>query len=114
MKQKFPAFSFVHVQKEMPSWMSHFPSDFDAIVLGTYSQLFGGKDVKSYSLAQIYDGVIINSISWYDEYQLSFLEEQDYLKAQEMVEDYRLETPEWETKRKIAGMKRIKKMFKSR
>lgn len=112
MKQKFPAFSFVHVQKEMPEWKSHFDSDFDAIVLGSYSQLYGGDNIKSYSVAMTYEGVIINVISWYDDDQLSLLEKQDSLMAQEMVEEYHLKTLEWGRKVDIARKNRFREMYR--
>jgi len=88
MKQKFKPYSFVHVCKEMPEYMSHFDSDFDAIVEGTYSQLYGGTDIDDYSIYQIKDGKIVNRISWYHENQLTLLPEQDYDKALEMAEAY--------------------------
>jgi hypothetical protein len=90
MVQKFGKLSFVRVCDEMPSSMSHFPSGFDAIVDGTYSQLYGGTNVDSYALYQIRDGRIVNRISWYHEDQLTLLPNQDRNKAEELVEEYRL------------------------
>jgi hypothetical protein len=90
MKQKFKKLSFVHVCKDMPSEMRHFPSDFDAIVEGSYSQLYGGNNVNSYSLYQIENGMIINNVSWYKESQLTLLPIQDRDKAEEMIEKYNL------------------------
>ena len=89
MRQKFRRLAFVHVCKDMPPWMAHFDSDFDAIIDGTYSQLYGGRDVDSYSLFQIEDGQVVNHISWYKEEQLTLLPKQDQGKAEQMVEDYR-------------------------
>ena len=90
MKQKFGKLTFVHVCKEMPEVMSHFDSDFDAIVDGTYSQLFGGKDIDSYSLYKLNGNgkKIIDNISWYHEHQLSALEKQDEKLAEELIETY--------------------------
>ena len=88
MKQKFSKLSFVHVCEEMPPYMSHFEKGFDAIVEGTYSQLYGGKDIKSYSLYQIEEGRIVDHISWYEENQLTLLPEQDRDKAESMIEEY--------------------------
>jgi hypothetical protein len=90
MKQKYPAYSFVHVCKEMPPYMKHFHCDFDAIVGYTYSQKYGGKNIKSYSLYQIANGKVVNSIAWYDESQLTMLENQSKEKAEEMIEQYNL------------------------
>ena len=94
MKQKFGILTFVHVCKEMPKEMSHFDSDFDAIVEGTYSQLCDGKDVDSYALYQIKDGKIVDNISWYKEDQLTALPNQDKGKAEEMIESYNFEEEE--------------------
>ena len=90
MKQKFGMLTFVHVSKDMPASKRHFYSDFDAIVEGTYSQLHGGFDIKSYSLWMIKDGKVWNRCSWYEESQLTELPEQDRVKAEEMIEAYNL------------------------
>ncbi len=88
MKQKFRKLSFVHVGNNMPSEMSHFDKDFDAIVDGTFSQIHGGRDIDSYAVFKIKDGKIINWIAWYKEDQLSLLPEQDIYKAEDMIEEY--------------------------
>lgn len=90
MKQKFRKLTFVHVSKEMPKCMAHFASDFDAIIDGTYSQLYGGSDIKQYSIFKIKDGKVVNSISWYYESQLTALDSQDREKAEDMIEEYNL------------------------
>lgn len=90
MKQKYSIHSFVRVADKLPLNMSHFDSGFDAIVTGTYSQRYGGNDVKSYSLCKIDNGEVVNAISWYQEDQLSLLSDQDIEKASEMVEAYNL------------------------
>lgn len=90
MKQKFKMFSFVKVCKkeDLPIYMSHFDWGFDAIVAGSYSQLFGGKNVYSYSLHKIKEGKIVDTISWYEEGQLTLLDENNRDKAEEMVEEW--------------------------
>lgn len=88
MKQKFRKLSFVHVCKDMPKQMSHFDSDFDAIIEGTYSQLYGGTDIDSYSIYMIKDGKVVNCIAWYKENQLTLLKKQDRKKAEEMIEEF--------------------------
>jgi hypothetical protein len=88
MKQKFKAYSFVRVCDKMPVHMKHFPSGFDAIVGGTYSQLYGGHNIKSYNLYPIKNGKVVNSISWYQEEQLTTIKYKG--NAQEMVENYHL------------------------
>ena len=92
MKQKFRKFTMVRVSEEMPSYMSHFDCGFDAIVDGTYSQLYGGGDVKSYSLYVLSKDrkEIVNSVSWYEEDQLTELLEQNREKAEELVEKYNI------------------------
>jgi hypothetical protein len=72
----------------MPKSMLHFDSDFDAIVNGTYSQLYGGTDIDSYSLYKISGDRIVDSISWYKEDQLTLLSKQDINKAEEMIEQF--------------------------
>jgi hypothetical protein len=88
--QKYAMLSFVHVCKEMPSMMSHFESDFDAIVECTYAQKYGCNEssLKDYSLYKIKDGKIVNNISWYYEHQLTLLPEQDTEKALKMISEY--------------------------
>jgi hypothetical protein len=68
--------------------MKHFPSDFIGIVAGTYSQLYSGTNIQSYALWKVEDGKVVNRISWYDEDQLTLCDEQDRVKAEEMVEAY--------------------------
>ena len=72
----------------MPLGMRHFEFNFDAIVGGTYSQLYGGEDTDSYCIYQIENGKIINRISWYEEDQLTLLEKQDKELAKIMIEAY--------------------------
>jgi hypothetical protein len=76
--QKFPRGTLVHVQKEMPESMSHFESDFDAIVEYSYAQKFGGGEAGQsghvYSLIQLENGVPVNSIAWYDEDLLTLVD----------------------------------------
>jgi hypothetical protein len=91
MKQKFRQLTFVKVDDKMPEHMSHFDKGFIGIVEATYSQLYGGNDITSYSLYKVEDNKIINNISWYDESQLTELPKQDRLKAEEMIEAYNLD-----------------------
>ena len=90
MKQKFGKLKFVRVCDEMPGNMKYFDSGFDAIVCGTYSQIYGGINTESYSLYKIDSGKVVNRISWYYEPQLTLLDEQDMDKAEQMIEDYNL------------------------
>ena len=88
MRQKFGKLKFVRVCKEIPNHMRYFESDFDAIINGTHSQIYGGDDINSYSVYVIDGGKIINTISWYKEDQLALLDDQDAEKAEQMIEDY--------------------------
>lgn len=88
MRQKFRRLTFVKVCKELPAFMWHFHSDFIGIVRGTYSQMYGGTDIGSYSLYVVDGDKVVNNISWYYESQLTELENQDREKAEEMIEEY--------------------------
>ena len=88
MRQKFRKLTFVKVDSKMPPEMAHFDSGFVGIINGTYSQIYGGTNINSYSLYKIEGGKITNTISWYRENQLTELPEQDRKKAEEMIEAY--------------------------
>ncbi len=90
MKQKFRKLTFVMVTSKVSESMSHFDNGFKAIINASYSQLYGGDDIKSYSLYKVVDNEIVNSIAWYYENQLTELPEQDRYKAEEMIESYNL------------------------
>ncbi len=86
--QKFPRGSKVAVCKEMPRYMSHFESGFNAIVEYTYSQKYGGNDIYSYSLIQLDENDNpINSICWYEESQLTLISD-DIARGKEIIERY--------------------------
>jgi len=65
--QKYKIGQRVHIAKDLGESMSHFKSDADATVVGVYAHMYGGSDVKSYSLD--IDG--FGESSWYDENQLT-------------------------------------------
>lgn len=65
-------------------------TDIEAIVKGTYSQIYGGDDIKNYSLYVLKDGKISDNVSWFSERQLSLNGEYDPIKAQDMIEEYEL------------------------
>ena len=90
MKQKFPTMSFVKVSDEMSMCMSHFPKDFIGIVHGSFSQLYGGSKTDEYILWKIENGRVVDRLAWYPESVLTLCEEQDRIKAEEMVEEYNL------------------------
>lgn len=90
MKQKFRQLSFVKIAETMPPEMLLFLKGFIGIVKGTYSQMYGGEDIHSYSVYQTDGDKIINQIAWYREDQLTLTENQDKEKAEEMIEEYNL------------------------
>ena len=90
MRQKFGKLKFVRVCRDLPPSMSHFHSDFDAIVKGSYSQIYGGDNIKEYSLYMIKDGRVVDNISWYSEEHLTLDACQDRDKAEDMIEEYNL------------------------
>jgi len=90
IKQKFRKLTFVRVVETMPLQMAHFPKEFDAIVEGTYSQIYGGRNILEYSLFQIENGKVVDHKRWYWEDQLTELPEQDRKRAEKMIEEYRL------------------------
>ena len=90
MRQKFRKLTFVKVTETMPPEMRHFPKGFVGIVDGTYAQIYGGTNIDSYGLYVLENGCVVNRIAWYKENQLTALpeEEQDRLRAEEMIEEY--------------------------
>jgi len=68
--QKFHKGDLVHVAKNLGPCMSHFTLDVDAIVIGSYSDQFGGGGTSSYTLHLKGPG----KSSWYEEHQLSLIE----------------------------------------
>lgn len=71
MSQKFHRGDLVHVAKDLGPSMSHFTADVDAIVLGSYNDLYSSEGSgRGYALWL--KGV--GKSSWYDEDQLTLLE----------------------------------------
>ncbi len=68
--QEFHKGDLVHIAKNLGSSMSHFTSDCDAIVIGSYADQFGGNDTDSYTLHLEGHEVA----SWYDGNQLTLIE----------------------------------------
>lgn len=68
--QKFHKGDLVRIDKDLGDSRSHFTSDCDAIVIGSYRDQFGGDDVDSYTLYLEASG----ECSWYHECSLSLIE----------------------------------------
>jgi len=88
-KQVFHKGDLVHVTKDMPSYMSHFTGDTDAIVIGSYADQYGGSDTKDYTLHLKSGG----QCSWYEENQLTLIEANriDLLETWEQERDAEIE-----------------------
>ena len=67
--QKFHRGDIVAVAKDLGPSMSHFESDFEGIVIGSYDDAYGGGNTDSYTI-MAEDG---NEISWYHEPQLTLI-----------------------------------------
>lgn len=71
-EQKFKRGNLVHIAKNLGPTMSHFDNDKDAVIIGSYADLYGGSDTKSYTVMFIETG---NECSWYEEHQLTLVNE---------------------------------------
>ena len=82
MIQKFKSYQFVRVAESCSN------GGFAAIIHGSYADLFGGKDVKRYSLYKIEEDRIVDCQAWYDERHLELIDGGGLEKAAEMMADY--------------------------
>ena len=82
-KQKFRYGDHVRVKKDQVNYMSHFASDVEAIVLGSYKDQYGGNDTKSYTLYINGEG----EVSWYYDHQLELIEKGRSDLLEKWVED---------------------------
>lgn len=69
-EQQFKKFDLVRVAKDLGLSMSHFTSDCDAIVIGSYADQYDGDDHESYTLHLKGRG----QSSWYYGHQLTLIE----------------------------------------
>jgi hypothetical protein len=97
--QKFLRGQRVRIDKVMPSCMSHFECNTDAIISYTYAQKFGGNNIKSYNLMLINENdEPWNMVAWYEENQLTLISE-DIKDGLEMIEKYakiaKERNPDW-------------------
>ena len=88
-EQKFQKGDLVQVAKDLGKSMSHFTSGCRAIVIGSYTDRYGGDDTKSYTIYTEGRG----QSSWYYEHQLTLIESgrTDLLKEWEDVRDAEIE-----------------------
>jgi len=71
-EQKFKRGNLVHIAKDLGSMMSHFESDKDAIIVGSYADQYGGSKTDSYTVMFPDTG---GESSWYMEPQLTLIDE---------------------------------------
>lgn len=87
-KQKFFRGQRVRIADDLGVAMSHFPSGRDAIVVGSYSDLYHGSMSHrdhEYSLMLQEDDGTINTSSWYHEAQLAFVDK-DREKGEKLLQ----------------------------
>ncbi len=72
--QKFHRGDLVHIAADLGAFMSHFESDQDAIVMGSYDDQYGGGDTGVYTVMFTETG---GECSWYYERQLEFIRHVD-------------------------------------
>ena len=87
MKQKFRKLTSVRVKGSLSN-----NTECDGIINGTYSQIFGGDDIDSYSVYIVEKDKVVDCISWIEESQLTEVPNQDREKAEEMIEVFNLDT----------------------
>ena len=83
-EQQFSKGDYVKVAKDLGPGMSHFTSDCEAIVIGSYADQYGGEDRESYTIHIKNKG----EVSWYYGSQLKLIESSriDLLKTWEEEE----------------------------
>lgn len=90
LKQKFRQFSCVVFKHDISNDVLFKHMKY-AIIRGTYSQLYGGQNVKSYSIYLVNkNNKIYNSCSWSQENVLEQVRRVSKNRAEEMVEEYNL------------------------
>ena len=67
--QKFKKGDLVRIAKDLGPSMSHFQSDCDAIIIGSYADKYRGDNTDSYTLHLKGRG----QVSWYEEHQLTLI-----------------------------------------
>ena len=88
MGQKFQRYDFVTV-KEFEKHFALFGMKFDAIVEGSYYDLYGGEESENdYSLFIMKNGKVVSNASWYDEDQITFMG-RDIPLAKKLIEKYK-------------------------
>ena len=88
-RQKFAIGAKVRVG-DIPPSMSHFTSNVDAYVIGTYNEQYGGGNIDSYSLLLMNKkgSKVKGGVSWYYESQLTLISD-DTLIGHKVIADYK-------------------------
>lgn len=74
IKQKFFRGHRVHIAADLGPTMSHFHKDTDAIIVGSYSDLYGHGNYTSYELLVLSKkGEPHHTSAWYEEHQLTLV-----------------------------------------
>jgi len=99
-KQKFHKYDHVKIDKDLGPTMSHFASNVEAIVMGSYEDQFGGGNTESYTLFIKGCG----EVSWYKERQLTLIEK----NAKKLYREWRTEQ-----KKKIEQLSNLDWIFQN-
>jgi len=79
MKQKFFRGQTVYVG-DMPQYMSRFKNNFIGIIGGSYRDQYGGDDTKNFTIHYLSEHRHgLNNSSWYEEDQLTLLDDDSRL-----------------------------------
>lgn len=85
-KQKFFRGHRVKVAKDLGPHMTHFDNDCEAIVIGSYSDQFGGNNTDSFSLLLLTERPY--TCSWYEKNQLTLINS-DRDEGEEILQKYK-------------------------
>lgn len=87
-KQIFPRGCKVHIGDNLPSSISHFKSDFNAIIEYSYLQRYKYGPPNNYSVIQLdKNGQPINAIAWYPADVITLLSD-DIEAGKKLIENY--------------------------
>ena len=89
--QKFKRCDVVHIKPDLPSYMSHFEKDKDAVILHSYAEKYGGADTNNYAVLLIDSGT---DVAWYNSENLIFVRYEN----EEFVSEIKIRNSEWKKK----------------
>ena len=94
MSQKFFKGDHVFIG-DMPNYMSHFPNNCEAIVLGSYAELCGGEEPHHYKSYDVYLIERGGTSAWYEEDQFKLLGWNRF----DLLPEKHIERINWENKK---------------